>query len=217
MNQAPVSESTHSPRLPDSFRGTLGRLRFFGAGRGDDSRYLDTWRDAPLSYTPDMPSDRGWKTDRRETLLLARADADQFERAAELFWRYVFYPPSVMLHTSDFSQAQRPMQPGDRIIQRIVVFPGLLDLLTMNQIHSLMDETRRRGFTYWTTQRHDEIGTWSAWVEWRADGSLWVIMDAWSRIGYHIPFWLKPLVRFLQKRAHRLGPEYLRAQLTMRS
>lgn len=173
--------------------------------RGADAGLLDQWRSATLTYTPGQRLDPSWKHDRYDVTLTAAGTNHLLDRAADLLWRYDFYPPSVMLHTCDFELDERPMRPGDRLIQRVRVLPYALDLITMTEIVDILDEPRRKGFTYMTTTRHDELGEWTACVEWRDDESLVLVVAATSRTGDHIPGVLRPYGRYLQKRAHRLG------------
>lgn len=103
------------------------------------------------------------------------------------------------------------MHLGDRIVQRIHIFHvfgfPLFDAMTMNEVAAVIDEPRRKGFTYATTAAHVELGEWSAQVEWRDDGALVLTIDAISRLAYHLPEFMTARARKLQLRAHDQGME----------
>jgi uncharacterized protein (UPF0548 family) len=79
------------------------------------------------------------------------------------------------------------------------------DVLALNEIVRVVDEPRRVGFTYMTTTRHSEQGEWSIAVEWRDDDSLALVMDSIARPLPREPRLIRPFIRSMQKRAHRLG------------
>ena len=122
-----------------------------------------------------------------------------------------------MRHVSDFSRENRLMRPGDRILQRInglALFGlswALVDGLTMNEIIAVADEPRRKRFTYATTEAHSELGEWSAGIEWRADDSLLVTIDSFSRPAYHVSARMHPYMRRGQLRAHHLGMNHFQS------
>lgn len=185
---------------------TPTRLYWFGAGPSE-ADLLARWRDVPLQAFDIEHGD--WHSDGHTVVLAERADAVLFACAADALMRYQFYPPSVMHHGSDAALAGRPLRPGDRIVQRIHVIRlfGLpvVDVLTMNVVTDVVDTPRCKGFTYATTEQHSEQGTWSAAVEWRDDDALVVHMRAVSRARPRERRWLRPFMRRLQRRAHRLG------------
>jgi uncharacterized protein (UPF0548 family) len=75
----------------------------------------------------------------------------------------------------------------------------------MNEVTAVVDEPRRRGFTYTTTQCHAEMGEWTAVVEWRETGDVTLTMRAVSKPGPRLPGFAHGLARRLQLRAHRRG------------
>lgn len=175
----------------------------------DDAHLLDQWRAARLTYRRgDELNGMAWKHDRHSQLILPQATYAQFERAARLLWRYDFYPPELMAHVSDFSRAGRMLREGDLILQRIHVIPGLVDALTLVRVSEVIDEPRRKGFAYTTTQAHFEIGEWWCWVERQLDGALTVNIRSISRPGPRLPSWGRAFARRLQQRAHREGLSY---------
>ncbi len=185
------------------------KFMFFGLGSKDDERLLDEWRSAPLTYTPGQSIDESWHTDHDEEIIMPNAAAEQFARARDLLLRYQFYPQSIMHHVSDFSRENRLMRPGDRIVQRIhglyVLGVPLIDGITVNEVTTVIDESRRVGFTYITTAAHAELGEWSAQVVWREDGTLILTIDAISRLAYHMPQRMAPRARRSQLQAHHDG------------
>ena len=179
----------------------LRRWRFFN-NDSDDSRFLTEWHDAPLTYHPGQVL-RDAHTDHYEERVAAVADIALFEKAADHLLQYHFYPSNVMIHTSDFGLTNRHMCVGDRIVQRIHVIPNVIDIVTMNELISVVDEPRHAGFAYVTTDKHDEAGQWSAQVLWRADTSLWLTIDAYGRPT--VPWFARSLARHTQLRAHQRG------------
>jgi hypothetical protein len=187
------------------------KFYLFGLGRKDDEYFLDEWRTAPLTYTSGQPIDETWHTDHHEEIITANATPEQFARARDLLLRYHFYPLRLMEHVSDFSRANRLMQPGDRIVQRIqglyLFGVPMVAGITMNEVTAVIDEPRRVGFTYMTTAAHTEMGEWSAQINWRDDGALTLTIDAISRMAYHMPRLMAPYARHAQLRAHDRGME----------
>ena len=186
----------------------ISRFSLFGHA-AHDAQLLAQWRSASLTFhTGDAPA--GLHTDHYDVAVREPANDADFARAADLLLRYQFYPPDVMLHTSDFDQARRRMQAGDRIVQRIRLFPGL-DVLTMNEVTRVTDAPRCAGFTYTTTAKHDEIGEWSADVTLEDAGGLRLRIHSIGKA--NLPFFMKPFARLIQLRAHRRGIATFKAAL----
>ncbi len=172
----------------------------------DDARTLDQWRTARPTYRRgDELNGLAWKHDRHTYVVAASASRAQFERAANLLWRYDFYPPSLLEHVSDFCRAGRLLREGDAILQRIHVVPGLVDAVTLTRVSEVIDEPRRKGFAYTTTQAHFEIGEWWCWVELKPDSALVINVRSISRAGPRLPGWQRGFARRLQLHAHRAG------------
>lgn len=186
----------------------ISRFSFFG-NAANDADLLAQWRSAPLTYRAGdaLPNTH---TDDYDVVVRNHAIADHFARAADLLLRYRFYPPDVMLHTSDFDQQRRRMKTGDRIVQRIRLLPGL-DVLTMNEVTCVTDDARCAGFTYCTTAQHDEVGQWSAEVALNDAGALHLHILSIGKA--NLPFFLRPFARFIQLRAHRRGITTFKAAL----
>lgn len=190
---------------------------WFGKARAKDAQYLQKWREAPLTYSPRQPIDSNWHMDRYETVLGRDDSGNLFRRAAELTLKNRFYPPEVLVNTSDFGLENRPVQVGDRIIQRIRLLQigerPLWEVLTMNEITEVIDEPRRAGFTYTTTASHSEIGEWSPVVEWRPSGEVVLIIEVISRTKPGMSPFARRQSRRLQLRAHQLSIQNFVAQL----
>jgi uncharacterized protein (UPF0548 family) len=178
-------------------------------GKQDDNRYLDLWREAPITYHPDQPMDSDWHVDRYEVVLGKDPSGELFQRAGSLTMRNRFYPPQVMINTSDFQREDRPVRTGDRVVQRIRILMAwdrpLLEVLTLNQITEVIDEPRRKGFTYTTTAVHSETGEWSPCVEWRENNEVVLIITVVSNTRPGASRLSRRLIRWLQLRAHHLS------------
>lgn len=190
---------------------------WFGRAKHKDAQYLTAWRDAALTYLPETELDSSWNIDRYEVILGRDPSGALFQRAAQLTLRNQFYPSEVMTSVSDFGLADRLVRAGDRIVQRIRVFQyntmPVLEVLTMNEIIQVIDEPRRAGFTYTTTEAHSEIGEWSPRVEWRDDGEVALIIEVVSRSLPGASALSRKLTRHLQLRAHALSIESFRTLL----
>ncbi len=178
-----------------------------------DVAYLDIWRDAKINFDPNQPIDASWSVDAYEAPLGTDAQGELFDRAVWHLLRYHFYPPSVMRHTSSFAQENRKVRVGDRIVQRIRLIPGVLDVLTMNVVNALFYEHHRKGFSYITSENHVQTGEFTAIVTRRPNGDVVLMMHAVSKPGPRMPWFGLPFVRFYQQRAHRLGIAHFQAQL----
>lgn len=188
------------------------KVKIVLAGTGaPDEQYLDAWRTAPLTYQHGQAIDDTWHSDHHEYIISAeKSSVGIFERAADLLLRYEFYPPSIMIHVSDFGRERRRMRAGDRIVQRIRAKPIPVEGLTMNAVVTVIDEQARAGFTYVTTQVHAEMGEWSAFVEKHADG-VKLTIDVLSRTRPEFPFFMRGYARHAQKHAHQSGIEHFSA------
>ena len=191
---------------------------WFGRGRRRDAQFLQKWRSAPLTYSPEQDLDENWFVDRYETILGVDPTGVLFQRAANLTLNNQFYPPAVMTSVSDFNLVGRPVQTGDRIVQRIPVirYRGLpiLEVLTMNEITQVVDEPRQAGFTYTTTSAHSEIGEWSPTVAWRENGEVALVINVISRTRPGASRFARRLTRRMQLRAHKLSIQTFLAHLT---
>jgi hypothetical protein len=194
-----------------------GVLSWFGTPK-NDSLYLDLWRSAPLTYTPGQFIDENWHVDRYEVLLGVDSTGQLFKRAAGITLRNRFYPPQVMENISDFQLADRCVQVGDRVLQRIrLLMLGtrpLLETLTMNEITEVINEPRHKGFTYTTTAVHSEIGEWSPSVIWRENDEVALVIEVVSRSRPGSSDLSQRITRWMQLRAHRLSILNFRALLS---
>lgn len=184
---------------------------WFGKNHQNDHNLLKEWKDAPLTYRTVEEFDPQWNVDRYEIILGNDPSGKLFERAARLALRNQFYPPEVLTSVSDFLLENRDVQVGDRVLQRIRVFQyntlPVMEVLTLNEITSVVNEPRRAGFTYTTTEAHSELGEWSPVVEWRENGEVALVIDVVSRAkpgASPLSGWF---TRKMQLRAHKLSVE----------
>jgi uncharacterized protein (UPF0548 family) len=194
------------------------KIELFGNAR-HDARYLQLWRTVPVSYMPGQPPGRGWHIDNYQESLTHDETGQVFSRATDLLMRYQFYPASIMQATSDFGEEQRWLRAGDRIVQRVhllsIVGLSIFELLTVNQVASVIDEPKHKGFTCITTQGHSEKGEWSASVEWSATHDLILHVKAISKSNWSLPWPAGVIVRWFQLRAHKLGIESFKQRVLM--
>jgi uncharacterized protein (UPF0548 family) len=191
---------------------------WFGRGRQNDAKLLQIWRSAPLTFSPEQDIDENWCVDRYEVILGNDPTGALFQRAARLTLSNRFYPAEVMAAVSDYSLAQRAVQPGDRVLQRIriIQYRGMpvLEVLTMNEITQVIEEPRRAGFTYTTTTAHAEIGEWSPTVEWRENGEVALVISVVSRSRPGASAFSRRFSRRMQLRAHKVSIQNFLAQLS---
>ncbi len=184
---------------------------WFGAKRSEDARLLADWRTSPITYQPGQENGPEWFADRYEIELGQDDSGKLFERASRLVLNNRFYPPEVMVNTSDFGLEKRPVREGDRVLQRIRLFQmrslPVLEVLTMNEITEVIQEPRRAGFTYTTTAAHSELGEWAPQVEWREDGRVMLVIGVVSRTRPGANKWARQFARMMQIRAHKLSIE----------
>ncbi len=193
---------------------------WFNRHRELDAECLQAWREAPLTFAPDQVIDDQFNADHYEIVLGRDTTGNLFTRAAMITMMNQFYPPDVMINTSDFSLENRAVQVGDRVFQRIHIFQvagkPILDILTMNEITRVIQEPRRAGFTYTTTTVHNEIGEFSPVVEWRENGEVVLRMDVLSRTLPGASALSRWLNRRMQLRAHRLSIQNFLTLLRLR-
>lgn len=182
---------------------------WFNRHRNLDSGYLQAWREIPLTHGPDQTIDHHWNADHYEVILGKDSTGDLYERAAMLTLLNQFYPPDVMIHTSDYGLENRPVRVGDRVIQHIHIFriagKPVFDVLTMNEITRVIEETHRTGFTYTTTAIHNEVGEYSPTVTWHENGEVVLSIDVLSRSLPGASAFSRWFTRRMQLRAHRLS------------
>jgi uncharacterized protein (UPF0548 family) len=190
---------------------------WFGHGRQFDAHLLSTLKEAPLTYSAEQELDHNWNVDHYEIILGYDTTGDLFRRAVRQTMNNQFYPPEVMVTTSDFGLENRPVRTGDRVLQRIRIFMlgklPLLEVLTVNEITQVIQEERRAGFTYTTTSAHSEIGEWSPIVEWRENGEVVLVISVVSRSRPGASEYTKRFTRRMQLRAHKLSIESYLAKL----
>lgn len=191
---------------------------WFGKGQHHDAQTLQAWRDAPLTYFPDQDLDHHWNVDRYEVILGHDESGELFQRAAYLTLNNRFYPSEIMSTVSDYALEGRPVQRGDRVLQRIRVLQWrglpILELLTLNEITEVIDEPRKVGFTYTTTHAHSEVGEWSPTVTWQENGNIVLTIEVVSRLRPGASRAAQDFARQLQIRAHKVSIQNFIDQLS---
>lgn len=194
---------------------------WFNHNRALDTQMLQAWRGVPLTYNPDLVIDHHWNADHYEIVLGKDTSGNLFNRASMITLMNQFYPPDVMVTTSDFGNMKRPVRLGDRVLQRIRIFQvaghPVFEVLTMNEITEVIQEARRVGFTYSTTSIHSEIGEWSPKVEWRDNGEVVLVIDVVSRVLPGTSAIARWFTRRMQLRAHKLSIHNLLSLLRLQS
>lgn len=196
---------------------TTATLTWFDDGRSD-ANYLDEWHDVPLNYYPDQPTGSGWHHDHHEQVIAYDDNGHLFSHAADLLMRYHFYPQHILSHVSTFSLADRWLEVGDRIVQRIHVLRlfgrPILDVVSMTEITQTIIQPRRCGFTYTTVATHVEQGEWSVTITWRPNGNLVLNLNAISRPIPQEPRRNLSFMRAFQKAAHKQGINHFQQLVT---
>jgi uncharacterized protein (UPF0548 family) len=177
-----------------------------------DVKYLDEWHGVPLSYYPGQATTPEWQIDHTETVIAHDSSGRLFPRAADRLMRYYFYPPHILTHVSTFSLADRWLEVGDRIVQRIYLLGifgrPILSVVSMTEVTRTLVEPHRCGFTYATVATHVEQGEWSAIVTWQPNGDIVLTLDAISRPNPQEPSRNHAFIRAWQKAAHQQGMSY---------
>jgi uncharacterized protein (UPF0548 family) len=196
---------------------TTATLTWFDEGCCD-VKYLDEWHNAPLNYHPGQATTPDWHKDHHEKVIAHDTDGRLFPHAADLLMRYHFYPTHILSHVSTFGLADRWLEVGDRIVQRIHLLGlfgrSILDVVSMTEITQVIVEPHRCGFTYATVATHVEQGEWSVAVAWRPNGDLVLNLDAVSRPIPQEPRRNHLFMRAFQKAAHLQGMSHFQQMVT---
>jgi len=170
---------------------------------------LDQWRNEVSNYDPNhtaaSTADNDWYMDNYEVALGTSDDHTLYDRAVRRLFRYRCYPESVLDAEANFIRDDRAPEPGDQIAQRIKVIPFILDAVAMNIVHSVWREPDNSGLTITTSEKHYEVGEWTATISRKPDGEIALIVRVISRSRNQFPFVARVFARILQKRAHRLA------------
>lgn len=194
---------------------------WFNRHSGLDAQFLQMCRAAPITFTEaGQANDDCWNADHYEIVLGKDTRGDLFNRAASLTLMNQFYPPDVMINTSDFGLENRPVRAGDRVLQRIRILQiagrPVYEILTVNEITKVIQEDRRAGFTYATTTIHSEIGEFAPTVEWRENGEVVLVINVLSRAAPGASAFARWFTRRMQLRAHRLSIQNFLSLLRLR-
>ena len=140
-----------------------------------DEQRASALRAAPLSYDPadlaDTASAKGFGTLTISTRL-ARRDFEAAERDLLEWWMHS--RAGLRVGASDI-----PLRPGTVVLMRWG--PGPLSVPIPCRVVTVIDEPRRRGFTYGTLPGHPEAGEESFVLEHLDDGSVRFVITARSR------------------------------------
>jgi uncharacterized protein (UPF0548 family) len=99
---------------------------------------------------------------------------------------------------------------GTDVVVAITLGP-LVDLLAPCRVDDVIDEPRRRGFSYLTLPGHPERGRETFLAELDVDGVVWVSIAAVSRAGSTLTTVAGPFGRLVQRRATVRYAEAVRA------
>lgn len=168
-------------------------------------KMLELWRDEQSNYDPQEPKNSSWFVDEFSVPLGTASDDRVFERAAIRLLRYKFYPTSVLHAAATFIRERRAPRPGEHIVQRVKVIPGLVDAVTMNIVTDVCDEPNRCGFRIVTSNQQYEKGEWSAYITRTESGDVSLDVKVVSKPATPLPFISSSFARALQRRAHRLA------------
>lgn len=199
--------------------------------RKSDVALLNEWRFAPLTCTPQIYEnfeeamnlsvrEKDWKVvSYREVFPhenISPATAIDCARRVILHFENVM-PPSVAMVTGDWQDTSRDMEVGDRFVQRVDLLPfgmfrGVMGQVCMDEVVHIYDNDKKCGFTVVTTDKHDEIGEHTLWVRSEDSGKNRLILESVSASTFKSHVFGPGLryARWLQRRAHSLGCEYLR-------
>jgi hypothetical protein len=138
-------------------------------------------------------------------------DGQRLAALAERLKSGLYYPPEVIEFSGRFRLEGRPLQVGNRILQRapLLPFASWPYVWSVAEVCVMEEEPDRFLFGYITTTRHLGRGIWRVEAR-RVEGRL--ILRVWSTAGPGSPlFWLGlPYARWLQLRARRRGIERCR-------
>ncbi len=195
---------------------TTATLSWFDDGCCD-VKYLDLWANEAASFTPGQVLDTSWQQDHHEVWLGHDGNGRLFQHAAQLLLHYLFYPPTLLTPTSDFTLGKRSMRTGDMIIQRIHLAAiwkyHLLDVIGVNRIYEVTQEPRLCGFKYITLAPHITEGEWAVNIKWHPDGNLILSLEATSRPAAKEPQRNHKFIRTMQKKAYQQGIKHFKKRL----
>lgn len=151
---------------------------------------LESWSDAPLSYTP--PLENGFIAD-EHAVRLGSGEAT-YRKACEALDAWVMFPAWAEVSR----QAVKGQEPG-QIVAMMVRICGLW-WINPCRILRRCDSEHTHGFVYGTLPEHAECGEEQFVIERRPDGSVWYVIRAFSHPRHWMAWIAFPLARWWQCR-----------------
>lgn len=157
---------------------------------------LTTWSGAPLSYAHrggiEHPPRQGFLVDVHETLL-GHGEV-VFHQASAALDAWEMFPA--------WAEVARLRPSGQTPGEIVAMTVRLCGLWWVNPCRILRrcDGPRSHGFVYGTLPEHAECGEEQFAIEWRADGSVWYVIRAFSRPRHWLAWAAFPLARWWQCR-----------------
>jgi hypothetical protein len=175
-------------------------MLFFPRGRSPAAAHLERAHEHASTFEGDRPLGVGWHIDQHE--ITNTSTGMEFSSAVTWLFEYRLYPEDVLTADAHFLQEGRLPRPGDRIVQSIRVFQGLLNALAINVVTSVLHQPGRRGLTMQTTTAHFQQGEMSVMVSERPGGAA-LLFQSVSRSNGRVPFFMRGYARRLQLQAHQ--------------
>lgn len=115
----------------------------------------------------------------------------------------VAVPPEIATHAEQtFGPDGSPfLAPGDTALLGVPFGPFRINAPA--RVVYVVDEPRRKGFAYGTIAGHPEDGEEAFLVEIWDDGSVWIVIRAFSRPASRLWWCVSPVLRFMQERYTR--------------
>ena len=203
-----------------------------------DRLLLNSWREAPLTCVPQKyrsfqeaiklsPRDCHWKVVAYREVIAFDTSIHTVPSAMACAKRVLLrfenvFPPSVAVVTGDWQEKSRQMQVGDRFVQRVDLLPfgickGQFGQRCMDEVAHVYDNNGRCGLAVVTTDQHDEIGEHTIWIRSEEGNQQRLVLESVSASTFKNHVFGPGLLyaRWLQRRAHALGREFLRRNIVV--
>lgn len=167
---------------------------------------LADWEGRPPGATEPVP---GCHRDRYARVVAVEAPGlpvpgGPFGRVAAALSVYDVFPPRI-----GQGVIRRPVQVGDTVGLLYRFAPGLT-IFFASRVVDVFHEPCRSGFTYRTLRGHPELGEETFCVEKdAATGEVTASLASWSVPGHPLVRLLKPLARWMQRRANLAALDHL--------
>lgn len=151
---------------------------------------LESWSDAPLSYTP--PLGAGFIADEHAVRLGSGGAA--YRAACEALDAWRMFPA--------WAEVSRQAVKGQEVGQIVAMVVSICGLWWVNPCRILRrcDSANTHGFVYGTLPEHAECGEEQFVIEKRPDGSVWYVIRAFSHPRHWMAWLAFPLARWWQCR-----------------